>query len=241
MHVLSLCICSQKANDRNEPYIMLVPQRNEFVFQLVLTGTLMKVPIFTEVPDSKQTHAGGNVTSCFADKLNQTHKQEKLSCVVFLSFFRLSVWLPVCLSLSFSTLTVKFTSWAKLESCCQSKQYFYEITFHIVTVLMMHCTLLFLTYHFISLTSFNFALRCIFHVSVQLFVVILKNNHVCLPFVRTTKAWKRWIFSDLFKWGRTNVIKWYGVVADSFLMTFRSIWCDYFVTVYSCHLTKRGN
>lgn len=49
------------------------------------------------------------------------------------------------------------------------------------------------------------ALRCIFHLSDQSFVMIFRNNHVCVC-LQTTNPWKRkrWIFSGLFKWGRTS-------------------------------------
>ncbi|KAM6987551.1 uncharacterized protein LKV04_010397 [Tautogolabrus adspersus] len=44
MHVHSLCICNKKPNTGLTLRIVLVPQRNRFVFQLVPTGTRVKVP-----------------------------------------------------------------------------------------------------------------------------------------------------------------------------------------------------
>ncbi len=88
MHVLSLCICYRKGKDRNKLLkIILVLQKNKFVFQLVPTGTPMKVPMFTRLQKR------------FSDTLKWTHKQAFWH-VMFFSFF--SGFLSA--SLSFSPL-----------------------------------------------------------------------------------------------------------------------------------------
>lgn len=115
------------------------PRENKFVFQLVPTGTPMKVPMFTRL--QKRSRRLQEETSPL---VSQTHwsgltKTKILACDVFFFVF-LSGF--VSASLSFSTLTVESTSPAKLESSCQSKQYFYENIVHIMTMSMMHCTFL---------------------------------------------------------------------------------------------------
>ena len=123
-----------------------------------------------------------------------------------MSKISLSLHLASCLPpLSFSTFT-----WAKLESSCQSKQYFYENIVHITTTSMMHCTFLIYT-HSLSYchSQRGFLSLCVVYFSCQLksFVMIFKKKqsyvwHLCK--LQNSRKRNRWIFSSLFKWGRRS-------------------------------------
>lgn len=138
-------------------------------------------------------------------KANTQDRQQKLSCVMCFSFFLFSsLCLASCLPLFHYTCgRVHFMGKTWILLPIKTIFLWDYFSHHHLTDGAVHCTVLFLTYHFISL-SFHFAPCCIIHVSTQLFVIIFKNNHVCLPFVQITNSWNRRIFSNLFKWGRTS-------------------------------------
>lgn len=87
-----------------------------------------KCQCFNEVAEAKRTYSGENVLSCsWHTELDSQTTSKRTSCGVFSSFFSLCP--TSCLPRSVSRLTIKFTSWAKLESSCHSKQYFIRILF----------------------------------------------------------------------------------------------------------------
>lgn len=144
------------------------------------------------------------------------------------------VWLPVCISFASliwmqHSFTIEPTSWAKLESSCQSKQYFENVV-HIMTMSVMHCTYLSWTYDYIiSPQKVCFALCCIFHLSTQSFVIKFRNNHPCVCVLHLYKFLKKkemnifWSVQMRKKQLSllTDVIKRYCVMAEWFIMMFR--------------------
>lgn len=109
LHFAKWCMCfhcvfatgkKKKANGGQEWIfeLFLVPQRNKFVFQLVPTGTPMKVPMFTR--SQKQSRHIQEET--WSPPGSQTRRSgltnTKTSGTRCSSLLRLSVRLPVCLS-----------------------------------------------------------------------------------------------------------------------------------------------
>ncbi len=110
-------IVTEKPMAGMNPKSILVPQRNKFVFQLVPTGTPIKVPTLR----GYRGDADASRRKCRLSFLRHwSGLKQNIWHVMFSLFCCLSVWLPVCLSVS--TLTV--TPRAKLESSCQSKTIF---------------------------------------------------------------------------------------------------------------------
>lgn len=187
--------------------LFLVPQRKKFVFQLVPTGTPMKVPMFMRLP--KQSKHIQEETSPL---VSQTHwtglaNKKKLSCDVHPFLFpSLSFCLASCLPLSFFEYTHSWVhfmgkTWIELPI---KTIFLWEYCSHYDHINdALYIFNLDILFHIITPESFSLALCCIFH-STRSFVMIFRNNHVCLPFVQTTNSWKRRIFSDLFKWGRSS-------------------------------------
>lgn len=238
MHVLSLCICNRRVYGGNESYIILAPQRNKFVFQFVPIGTLMKVPMFMRLLKQSQ-----HIQEETSPLVSQTHwtgltnKKNVMGCF-YLSFFPFIFKLLVCLSLPLSLWvhSCDITSWAKLESSCQWKQYFLweYCSYYVHANDALYIFNLVMLFHIVTPESFYLALRCIFHLSTQSLVMIFWNNHVYLPWCKLQIPEKDEYFLICSNEGErvvallTDVIKRNCVVAEGFLMMFRSTWSVYF-------------
>lgn len=129
VRVFSVCICSrERPNDGNESYIILgFSEKQVCLPASAKMNTEKSANVLTRLP-KQSIPIQEKMSFLVPDTPNWTHKQhQKEHHVGFFPLFFLFVRLPVCLAVS--RLTVKFTSWAKLESSCQSKQYFIRILF----------------------------------------------------------------------------------------------------------------
>lgn len=120
MHVLSLCVCYNKELTLNLFW---------FIRETSLSSSLcqqeqpVNEPVFARL-QQRIRHIGEEMLPRgFSDTLKWT-QTKILACDVslFFFFFVLSVWLPLCLS--HSVHSFERNTVAKLESSCQSKQYF---------------------------------------------------------------------------------------------------------------------
>lgn len=116
MHVLSLCICNRNKHKKKKSqrqtgmnlWIILVPQRNKFVFQLVPTGTPMKVPMFTGSQEQSR-HIQEETSPPGSQTLMWTHKQKHLAHDAPLFSVFLSGFLSASLLLQYTHSWVHFT------------------------------------------------------------------------------------------------------------------------------------
>lgn len=183
--------------------IVLVPRRKELVFQLVPTRTPVKVPMFTRL----QKHSAGPL---------RWSQNEVLACDGLFCFC-LSVWLPVRLFHYAHVNATSFCIWSglhgqnlNLAANQKSRQYFWEHCSCVSDALYIF-NLDILSHIITSETLFGFTLYISLVNSIVCDEIPNPVICVCLPIVQTANPWKRkrWIFSDLFKWGRRRrLVKW---------------------------------